>query len=186
MHCITLCSGSAWICCLSIWRCWLSLLSLWKVCKFKWWETNRHCRVKLSNTCDSAKFGLFLMLFNSLYKLVLCTMRRLGFQNDRINAPIAGFISALSIAFDSKQRRMLFSVLILSRCLETCCNKAETAGLRIPYRSVVFWVLANCFLQSCYALESDLMNRGLAKFFGVWSQMQPNDKIQVEVWHRMW
>ena len=81
---------------------------------------------------------------------------------------------------------MLFSILILSRGLETSCNLAETTGLRVPYRSVVFWVLANTVLQSTYAFESDLMNRGLAKFFSTWSQMQPNDKIQVAVWHRMW
>ena len=54
---------------------------------------------------DSAKFGLFVMCFNTLYKLVLCLMRRLGSLDDRKNAPIAGFISALSLAIDVKNRR---------------------------------------------------------------------------------
>jgi hypothetical protein len=81
--------------------------------------------LKLSTTCDCSKFGLFLMVFNSLYKFVLCLMRRYGCHNDRINAPIAGFISAISITFDSRKRRELFAILTLSRCIETTCNFGE-------------------------------------------------------------
>jgi hypothetical protein len=55
--------------------------------------------------CESAKFGLFVMCFNTIYKLVLCVMRRLGSLDDRKNAPVAGFISALSLMIDAKSRR---------------------------------------------------------------------------------
>jgi len=41
-------------------------------------------------------------------------------------------------------------------------------------------------VQATYAFESDLMNRGLAKFFGMASQMTKNDIELVKVWHRMW
>jgi hypothetical protein len=126
------------------------------------------------------------MLFNSLYKLVLCLMRRLGSHNDRINAPIAGFVSALSIAVDSKSRRMLFSVLILSRALDTACNKAEHNVGKLPGKEIILWVVANTFLQATYAYDSDLMNKGLSKFFTTWSQQKPNDAILVKVWHRMY
>ena len=136
--------------------------------------------------CDSAKFGLFLMLFNSLYKLVLCLMRRFVSSNDRINAPVAGFVSALSLAVDSKSRRMLFAVLILSRALDTACNKAEHTAGKMPGKEIVLWVAANTFLQATYAYESDLMNKGLNKFFTTWSQQKANDAVLVKVWHRMY
>ena len=67
----------------------------------------------------SAKFGLFLMCFNTLYKLVLCVLRRLGSLDDRKNAPVAGFISALSLMIDAKSRRQLLAVLIMSRAVDS-------------------------------------------------------------------
>ena len=67
----------------------------------------------------SAKFGLFLMCFNTLYKLVLCVLRRLGSLDDRKNAPVAGFISALSLMIDAKNRRQLLAVLIMSRAFDS-------------------------------------------------------------------
>lgn len=142
--------------------------------------------MKLSVVRDCSKFGLFLMVFNSLYKLVLCLMRRAGCHKDRLNAPIAGFISALSISFDSHKRRELFAVLTLSRCIETTCNFGEAQGVKVPHRVLVFWIIANTLLQASYAFESDLMNRGLAKYFSMMSQMDKNDKKLVQVWHRMW
>ena len=61
--------------------------------------------LKGKSISESAKFGLFVMCFNTLYKLVLCVMRRLGSLDDRKNAPVAGFISALSLMIDVKNRR---------------------------------------------------------------------------------
>ena len=61
--------------------------------------------LKGKSISESAKFGLFVMCFNTLYKLVLCVMRRLGSLDDRKNAPIAGFVSAFSLMIDVKHRR---------------------------------------------------------------------------------
>ena len=134
--------------------------------------------------CDSAKFGLFLMLFNSLYKLALCLLRRL-FKSDRIAAPIAGFISALSIAFDSKNRRTLFVVLTLSRMIETSCNAID-AERKLPYREICLWSISCTFTMFVYSVEADTINRGVAKYFHMMSQPTENDLIFREVWHRMW
>jgi len=38
---------------------------------------------------NSSRFAAFLVLFNSLYKIVLCTMRRFT-KNDKISSIIAG------------------------------------------------------------------------------------------------
>lgn len=54
---------------------------------------------------DSAKFGGFTCVFSTAYKLILCFLRRIGIENDFINAPIAGFISAFSLNIEAKARR---------------------------------------------------------------------------------
>jgi hypothetical protein len=43
-------------------------------------------------------------------------------QNDRINAPVAGFVSALSVALESNTRKSLFTILVLSRCIDSLLN----------------------------------------------------------------
>ena len=71
---------------------------------------------------QSAKFGLFMMCFNTLYKLVLCLLRRMGSLDDRKNAPVAGFISGLSLMIDAKNRRQLIAVLVMSRAVDSLFN----------------------------------------------------------------
>ena len=65
---------------------------------------------------DSLKFALFVSLLNSLYKGVLCIMRRVC-SNEKINASVAGASSALSLFVDSKDRRIFISLLLFSRSL---------------------------------------------------------------------
>ena len=127
------------------------------------------------------------MCFNTAYKLVLCLLRRLGSLNDHINAPVAGFLSALSIGIDTGKRRELLIALTMSRAIDSTVRISEDAGVvpKSKYRDIILWTLANTFLQSCYGLNQGLLNPGIAKFFGRWSQMYPNDKKQVDVWHRM-
>ena len=57
--------------------------------------------MKGKNHLDSLKFALFISLLNSIYKSVLCIMRRLS-SNDKINAAIAGACSAISLLVDEK------------------------------------------------------------------------------------
>ena len=92
---------------------------------------------------DTAKFALFVMLFNVVYKGVLCLLRACGSHNDKLNAPIAGFLSALSISFDAKSRRMLFTILTLSKAIDASVTKVESNTGKMPYKDIVFWVIAN-------------------------------------------
>ena len=45
------------------------------------------------------RFALFAAFLNALYKAILCIMRRFC-KDDKKNAFIAGFLSALSLAID--------------------------------------------------------------------------------------
>lgn len=51
-----------------------------------------------------------------VYKGVLCLMRRLC-PDDKINAGIAGFLSAFAILLDDKKRRVFLALIFFSRCL---------------------------------------------------------------------
>ncbi len=74
---------------------------------------------------DSAKFGSFVTIFSGAYKLVLCVLRRMGYEDDRINAPIAGFISALSLGVEAKGCKTIMMILMLSRCVDSGINLIE-------------------------------------------------------------
>ena len=136
---------------------------------------------------DASRFGLFLMLFNTSYKLILCLMRRLGCLNDKVNAPIAGFMSALTMAVDAGSRRELISVLMMSRAIETCFNIGESNGTipKTQYRDWILWISANLFLQSAMGMNQQILNNSIRKFFQTWSQMKENDRILVNVWSKM-
>lgn len=104
---------------------------------------------------DSAKFGSFATLFSCAYKFVLCLLRRMGYHNDRINAPIAGFLSALSLGIETKGRKQLMMILVLSRGVDSAINIIESNGLKIMPSNVKFvgiFVIVNLFLQGCMAM----------------------------------
>ncbi len=82
----------------------------------------------------SAKFALFAALLNSVYKFVLCLMRRIvrklvskskneaeeKLKVDKICAPIAGFCTGLSLCLDTNaSRKTLFTCTALSRIIDS-------------------------------------------------------------------
>lgn len=88
-------------------------------------------------------------MFSCAYKLVLCALRRLGYHDDRINAPIAGFLSALSLRIEAKGRKQLLLVLVLSRGVDSAINVIEDNGFKVlpaNVKYVLVWMLANLFL----------------------------------------
>lgn len=129
------------------------------------------------NLTDCTRFGLFLMCFNTAYKFVLCLMRRLGCLNDKVNAPVAGFFSAMSLAIDTGSRRQLLTILTMSRAIETSFNIGESSGTIPSFkaRNLLLWLLANCFLQALMSWKQGALNGSLRKFFMTWSQMKQND-----------
>ena len=65
-------------------------------------------------------------------------MRRLGF-NDKVNAPVAGLLSALAISCDTKSRRNLFTILTLSKAIDASVTKTESIMGKLPYKDVIVW-----------------------------------------------
>ena len=96
---------------------------------------------------DSAHFGLFLMCFNTAYKLILCLMRRMGLK-DHINAPVAGFVSGLSLAIDGSNRRELITVLTMSRAFESILMIGEDKAIlpKGQWKLILLWLISNGFL----------------------------------------
>jgi hypothetical protein len=95
------------------------------------------------------------MFFNAAYKMTLCLMRRLYGKDDRINAPVAGFISAFAMMIDAGHRRELIAVLTMSRAIENGINLCEEKGIipKLRHRDLMLWILANCFIGSCVGLK---------------------------------
>lgn len=77
--------------------------------------------VLLADTC---RFALFFSLMNSVYKMILCLLRRLC-ANDRVNALIAGFCAGLVSSLEKKNRREFMLFLVLSRLVDTLINVGE-------------------------------------------------------------
>lgn len=105
---------------------------------------------------DGTRFGLFLMCFNTVYKLILCLMRRTG-SKDKVNAPVAGFVSALSLAIDSKHRRRLITMLTISRIFDFVNSfgrkdKVKSDNQSFPYRDWILLLGANMLLISALGL----------------------------------
>lgn len=97
-------------------------------------------------------------------------MRRAGSLNDKLNAPVAGFLSGLSLAIDGGNRRELISVLTLSRALDVSFRIADTSGvmpIKGQARTWILWLLANCFLQSAMGLKQSILNKSIRKFFEI-------------------
>ena len=140
----------------------------------------------MKNHCEFLKFGLFLMLFNSIYKAVLCLMRRHSGKTDKVNAPVAGFLSGLSIAGDVSRRRQLFAVLMMSRAIDASLLNFENKGTlpKFKFKSVLLWVIGNVICQGAMCLNDSILNKGLFKFYKQWSQMTPNDDILRKTWIR--
>ena len=111
--------------------------------------------MKMATLSDCTRFGLFMMCFNTAYKFVLCLMRRLGCLNDRINAPIAGFISALTLAMDAGHRRELITTLMMSRAIESTLSKGESSGVipKLQHRDMILWLVSNCLIGSFMGLR---------------------------------
>ena len=75
-------------------------------------------------------------------------MRRIGQLDDRINAPLAGFISAFSLAVEGRSRKQLFLILMLARSVDSTINLLEDQGSipKLTYKYLVIFFLANCYL----------------------------------------
>ena len=114
-------------------------------------------------------------------------MRRLGCHNDSINAPIAGFVSAFSLAVDVKPRKQLMMILVLSRAVDTLINFGESRGVvpQTRFKYIIIWVAASTFLQSSMGFQQDILNTGLFKFYKKWSFITVQDQQLCLTWGRM-
>lgn len=56
---------------------------------------------------------------------------------------------------------------------------------KVATKEVYLFLAANLLAQYYLSCEKDLLNGSIRSFYTHWAQMTQNDKIQVEVWHRM-
>lgn len=138
---------------------------------------------------DCAKFGGFTSVFSSAYKFVLCFLRQCVTQDDRINAPIAGFLSAFSVALETNSRKALFKILVLSRCIDSLINIAEEKGyvpLSRDLRYFFLWFWASGFVILMHCVRPEIVNKGILGFYRYWAFLSQNDKHFIYLYEYMW
>jgi len=156
--------------------------NLLKLCKYSSLDNEYSFSAKLFR--NAAQFGGFTSVFSSAYKVVLCLMRRWVSHNDKINAPVAGFISALSVAFETNTRRSLFTVLVASRCIDSILNYMQAEGYISDNRNLryfLLWLISSTFCGALHIVRPELINRGLLKFYVKWTMRTPGDEFFVSV-----
>jgi len=79
--------------------------------------------VSYSSFMDNTRFALFCALMSVTYKAILCFLRR-HLKDDNKSAIIAGFFAGLWSFMDQQKRRLLYTVLLLSRTCEAMCYLA--------------------------------------------------------------
>ena len=91
---------------------------------------------------DNMMFTLFMALMNSSYKLILCFLRRF-IKNDKVIAPIAGFIAGLFSILDQQKRRQFLTCIILSRFCDSAAKISVDRKLTpvVPFFEVHIWFL---------------------------------------------
>lgn len=137
---------------------------------------------------DSAKFGGFACVFSCAYKFILCLFRRIGCHNDRINAPIAGFFSALSLRIEAKSRKQIMLILVLSRGVDSMINLVEDSGMKVIPQNIKYigiFMLCSTFLSSLMGMQQSVLSKGMRNIYKTWSQMTKNDQLLCEVYERM-
>lgn len=140
---------------------------------------------------DSAKFGTFGTIFSCSYKLVLCLLRKAGYMDDRINAPIAGFLSALSLGLEAKSRKTLIMFLVMTRAVDSALNLVESSRgpgawtLSNRWKYAIIHILMNLFLQSRMGMNPSVLSKPMERFYAKWSQISKNEKLLTVLWERM-
>jgi hypothetical protein len=117
-----------------------------------------------SGMMTSSKFALFVALLNSIYKMVLCLLRRVALKIIRLRktrgfcvkdlkknvdkycAPLAGFCAGLTLILDSNStRRSMIAVTALSRLMDSGFRKVEADDSvpKLAYKEIYLFVLGN-------------------------------------------
>ena len=139
-----------------------------------------------SSNCMS--FCTFLGLFSGVYKILLCSLRRIRNRDDGINAIISGAFAAFAVYFDPSKRRRKFIVLyIFCRALEALVNVFAKKGYikKIDKFEVYMFAPLLSYLFYAYMYETECFPPGIDKMFLAWSTpTQKEFSMFRDIWNR--
>ena len=128
-------------------------------------------------------------MFSSGYKVILCLMRKYVTLDDRVNAPIAGFISALSVAFETNSRKSLFTILVVSRCIDSVLNYLESEGYLSTNKNLRYfwlWCISSTFVVFLHMVRPELVNPGLLRLYTKFAMRSYNEQAMFDYNERLW
>ena len=85
------------------------------------------------------------------------------------------------------QRREFITVLMMSRAVDASIRLGEESGTlpKLRHRDLILWLISNCFIQSAVGMKSNILNKGVRKFYETQARFKENEKILVQIQHRM-
>lgn len=90
---------------------------------------------------DQLRFPAFLAIFAFIYKITLCTLRRLRGKEDGINSFVSGFLGGLAILVNNDANtRKMFALYLLCRAYDSGYQTLENNKIipNIPNFHMVF------------------------------------------------
>ena len=116
-------------------------------------------------------------------------MRKYVGSDDKINAPVAGFISGLSVGFESKSRKALFTILVVSRCIDSILNFLQEEGYISTNKNMRYFLMfcvSSTFIVFLHVVRPELVHAGHLKFQRKWSMLTHNDRVVLESEEKLW
>ena len=86
----------------------------------------------------------------------------------------------------TQTRREFFAVTAMARLIDSSLKKAESDEVIPVVKNKEFWffIVANFVTNYSLGCSSDVLNKGVHKFYTSWAGMTSNDKTLVDIWHR--
>jgi hypothetical protein len=130
-------------------------------------------------------FGLFLGSFSSIFKGLVCLLRRAMGEDRRLCTFVAGFLAGLaSINFLEEKNKKMIALFLLARALDACYQSLLARGV-IPKWKYDYVLLFSCLMVVtgyCYANEPNCMPPDLNKFYLRFTNETINDLQIRSVW----
>mmetsp|Transcript_1239 Transcript_1239/g.1378 ORF Transcript_1239/g.1378 Transcript_1239/m.1378 type:complete len:229 (-) Transcript_1239:108-794(-) len=135
---------------------------------------------------DTIGFALFLAGISSIYKLVLCLMRRFNSTHDKLNAAVAGFISSFACLADRNiSRRQGIIFYIASRVFENFLKLLDNHKVMEEPKEWGFYLLfiASVFFSYQLYCERDTAVKLILNNMDKFSALKPNETAYVKILH---
>ncbi|CAI2377041.1 unnamed protein product [Moneuplotes crassus] len=136
---------------------------------------------------DTARFAGFIGLLPTLFKVTLCTLRKIRKKDDKLNSIIASFVCSLSAILDSSDdRRKLLIYYVFARAFESSLKIIDDHQIAsVPKNwGLIIYILMTNMLSYWIYFEWKVVPKTLFNIVSKRTGIKPNDRVLLEVIYR--